>query len=588
LTVATVLASSTPALASGVEAHSKHTLEGLKRGAKPSEVRGSKVTRPVTVKDARLDLHKRIHESNKSRRWNPIDLPDSIDPRGTTLETAVRDQGQQGLCWAYASTDVLAIAKKKQIGASVEYSPNFLNYMQAGQTLDFEGGGRYYKPDALSLNPYAQWDFGGYPYLDDGGDAAYVSENLQVHQTRPVAEADFPTMEYVEEMGGMYGSWQLAEEPLENLDALLGIKALGDATADVKNVVKVQGIHESSSDAVAEHTQKIKALIAQYGAGVMYINGELLFTNFTKNVASGNVYNNEHNALNVPFDYNGGDGEISVRYQGYTYDVDVFEHNHEVTVVGYDDNYSRDNFNEDVRPTSDGAFLVKNSWGAYSHDGGYFWVSYEAATMALYDVISFQLGAHDEHKIIDNAKSTSSIDIYANDFPEFSGKTYVAETFDAADVDRNVKNINVDLAGENVRYRASIVEGDLNIGGVNSDASSEFDHQIAYTDFAAHAKKVVTGSSKYSGEQKLPFDFKLKAGRKYTVIVEEAVPSTTDVDYIINANPYIAPSEMPGASYMGVISGGDVYSLDFKTSDFFVTDIYARVAAQNNLSLDWK
>lgn len=50
--------------------------------------------------------------------------------------------------------------------------------------------------------------------------------------------------------------------------------------------------------------------------------------------------------------------------------------NHEITVVGWDDNFSSDNFNSAYRPESSGAWLCKNSWGTNWGDGGYFWISY--------------------------------------------------------------------------------------------------------------------------------------------------------------------------------------------------------------------
>lgn len=51
---------------------------------------------------------------------------------------------------------------------------------------------------------------------------------------------------------------------------------------------------------------------------------------------------------------------------------------HVVTIAGWDDNYSRDNFNGAVKPENDGAWLCKNSWGESSQDNGYFWLSYES------------------------------------------------------------------------------------------------------------------------------------------------------------------------------------------------------------------
>lgn len=43
--------------------------------------------------------------------------------------------------------------------------------------------------------------------------------------------------------------------------------------------------------------------------------------------------------------------------------------------VGWDDNYSKDNFIK--KPTQDGAWLVKNSWGTNNVENGFYWISYE-------------------------------------------------------------------------------------------------------------------------------------------------------------------------------------------------------------------
>ena len=50
---------------------------------------------------------------------------------------------------------------------------------------------------------------------------------------------------------------------------------------------------------------------------------------------------------------------------------------HAITIVGWDDNYSRNNFAEGARPSSDGAYIVLNSYGKDSFDKGYIYVSYE-------------------------------------------------------------------------------------------------------------------------------------------------------------------------------------------------------------------
>lgn len=58
-------------------------------------------------------------------------------------------------------------------------------------------------------------------------------------------------------------------------------------------------------------------------------------------------------------------------YQGYD------DMNHAVTLVGWDDTYSRENFPEGCKPKNNGAWLAKNSYGSAWGDKGYFWISYE-------------------------------------------------------------------------------------------------------------------------------------------------------------------------------------------------------------------
>lgn len=61
----------------------------------------------------------------------------------------------------------------------------------------------------------------------------------------------------------------------------------------------------------------------------------------------------------------------------YNYESDT---NHAVTIIGWDDNYSRNNFIK--TPEGDGAWIVRNSWGPDWGDNGNFYVSYYDKVLA--------------------------------------------------------------------------------------------------------------------------------------------------------------------------------------------------------------
>lgn len=68
----------------------------------------------------------------------------------------------------------------------------------------------------------------------------------------------------------------------------------------------------------------------------------------------------------------------------YYYNYEIKSTNHAVTIVGWDDTISRDNFKSidsdgtEYVPEGDGAWLIKNSWGSsnFRTNGGYMWISY--------------------------------------------------------------------------------------------------------------------------------------------------------------------------------------------------------------------
>jgi C1A family cysteine protease len=99
----------------------------------------------------------------------------------------------------------------------------------------------------------------------------------------------------------------------------------------------------------------IKELITRYGACTSYVCGE--------SWTMPEYFNEETNAAYLPM-----------------WTDDLKQPDHAVTIVGWDDNYSKKNFVSE--PEGDGAWIIKNSWGDSWGDSGYLYLSYYDVIMA--------------------------------------------------------------------------------------------------------------------------------------------------------------------------------------------------------------
>lgn len=67
----------------------------------------------------------------------------------------------------------------------------------------------------------------------------------------------------------------------------------------------------------------------------------------------GGIYAQIHGAQIISDSYNNSTGAI------YCNSAETYPIDHAVTIIGWDDNYSKDNFNAKNKPENDGAWIIK-------------------------------------------------------------------------------------------------------------------------------------------------------------------------------------------------------------------------------------
>ena len=179
--------------------------------------------------------------------------------------------------------------------------------------------------------------------------------------------------------------------------------------------------------------------------------------------------------------------------------------NHDSVIIGWDDNYSKDNFNMGLE--GDGAFICTNSWGEDFGDQGYFYVSYYDTNIGVHNIVYTGV------EPVDNYDHNYQSDLcgWVGQIGYGRDSAWFANAYTAG------KGENLEAAGfyatdQNTDYEIYVARH------LGEKADQTFGQRV----------KMAEGRLHYAGFYTIPLDQKivLDDGEKFAIIVKITTPGT--------------------------------------------------------------
>ena len=480
----------TPALAVGIREARANESRAIKSGYIPVDLAGGRAISDAYERGDMETVNKLSPHKTRAA------LPSSYDSRNYGYITSVKNQNPYGTCWTFGTmAPIEAYMIKHGIvnndtGAAATTSMDLSEYHLAW----FNYTNAYDKLGMLtgdSSKPV------GSTFLDLGGNGAMATFTL-MRWAGPASEAT-SALKY-------------------SNASTSGLNSQYAYNYNVAHVTDVTWIPTANRNAVKEAIMEYGAATISYYHADTYLNSSTGAYCFKQSAAYGS--------------------------NNYQYA------NHAVTVVGWDDNYSKSNFKSSYGPSSNGAWIIKNSWGSSWGKSGYFYLSYED-TASLNDTCYFYKVAN-----LDNYTNCYQYDGTNNltNYQSMGNNCQIANVF-TANGSESLKAVAIAPWDEATTYTLKIYK---NPTTGNPSSGTLMTTQNGYFE--------------YSGYFTIPLDnpVALSAGDTFSVVFTLSTPSTDPDDGKYVHIPYDATNKISWAEWTHANHGNSSY---YKEANGSWTDV---------------
>lgn len=206
--------------------------------------------------------------------------------------------------------------------------------------------------------------------------------------------------------------------------------------------------------------------------------------------------------------------------------------NHDVVIIGWDDNYSKDNFVADLE--GDGAFICQNSWGSNFGEDGVFYVSYYDTNIGTHNVVYTRVEDADNYDRLYQSDLCGWVGSMGYD-KEF---IYGANVFEASQ-DGKIAAAGFYATGAKTEYKVYVVN--------NFTGTSSF----------SGMNKVAEGTLSQAGYYTIDFDnsVPIQRGEKFAIVIYLNTPGATHplaIEYDTGEKAYSTVDLEDGEGYISL------------------------------------